>query len=374
MLIRLHRESPTERRVALAPRAVKALIDAGHQVMVPTGAGAGAGFRDDAYRDAGAEVFTGEPAWADLVAAVGPITAAEIGPAAAIVALLDPLGNPGEIARIAAAGMTALAMEMIPRTTKAQMMDALSSQATAAGYEAVLLAARRMPRFMPMLMTAAGTIPPARVLVIGAGVAGLQAIATARRLGGVVSGYDIRPAAAEQVESLGATFVGGPVEEQAEDSGGYAGEVSADTRARQMEALGEHIARSDMVITTAAVPGRPAPRLITREMVEAMKAGSIIVDVAAATGGNCEVTVPGEEVDVNGVIVLGPLDLPAQTAGDASEMYARNVRALLDHLTIDGELVIDPDDEIAAGTCVARGGEITNARVLEALQGGADNG
>jgi len=227
---------------------------------------------------------------------------------------------------------------------------------------------------MPMLMTAAGTIPPARVLVIGAGVAGLQAIATARRLGGVVAGYDIRPAAAEQVESLGATFVGGPVEEQAEDSGGYAGEVTEDTRARQLEALGNHVANADMVITTAAVPGRAAPRLITREMVEAMKPGSVIVDLAAATGGNCEVTVPGEEIDVNGVMVIGPLDLAARTAGDASAMYARNVRALLEHLAGEGDLVIDPDDEIAAGTCVAREGEIVNARVLEALQGGADNG
>jgi NAD(P) transhydrogenase subunit alpha len=224
------------------------------------------------------------------------------------------------MARFAAAGLTAVAMELIPRTTQAQAMDALSSQATAAGYQAVLLAAGRLPRFLPMLMTAAGTVPPARVLVIGAGVAGLMAIATARRLGAVVAGYDIRPAAAEQVQSLGATFVGGPVEQAAEAAGGYAGEVGEATRSRPLAALAPHVAAADIVIATAQVPGKPAPRLITRAMVEAMKPGSVVVDLAASTGGNCEATVPDEEVDVDGVLVLGPRDLATGTAGHASEM------------------------------------------------------
>jgi NAD/NADP transhydrogenase alpha subunit len=227
-----------------------------------------------------------------------------------------------------------IAMELIPRTTQAQAMDALSSQATAAGYQAALLAATRLPRFLPMLMTAAGTVPPARVLVIGAGVAGLQAIATARRLGAVVSGYDIRPAAAEQVQSLGATFVGGPVEAAAEAAGGYAAAVDDETRRRQAAALAEHVAAADIVITTAQVPGKPAPLLVTREMVESMRPGSVVIDLAASTGGNCAATVPDEEVEVEGVLVLGPRDLAVGTAGHASEMYSRNVTALIQHLEL----------------------------------------
>jgi NAD(P) transhydrogenase subunit alpha len=262
-------------------------------------------------------------------------------------------------------------MELIPRTTQAQAMDALSSQATAAGYQAVLLAASRLPRFLPMMMTAAGTVPPARVLVIGAGVAGLQAIATARRLGAVVAGYDIRPAAAEQVRSLGATFVGGPVETSAETTGGYAGQVDDDTRSRQLAALAPHVAAADIVITTAQVPGKPAPRLITRAMVEAMRPGSVLVDLAASTGGNSEVTVPDAEVDVEGVLVIGPRDLAAGTAGHASEMYSRNVTALIRHLAPEGALAIDPADPITAAACVTHAGEILSAAVRAALGGGA---
>ena len=369
MLIRIHRETrPGERRVALVPKTVRRLVDDGHQVVLPAGAGISAGYDDEAYVGAGASVFEGSPPEADLVAAVGPVTLEDVAPTKAVVAFLNPLGDPAAIARFAAAGVAALSMEMIPRTTLAQSMDALSSQATSAGYEAVLLGASLLPRFLPMMMTAAGTIPPARALVLGAVVAGLQAIATVRRLGAKTAGYDIRPEAAEQIESLGATFVGGPLQEQSADSGGYATEVTEETKAAQQASLAKHVSESDLIITTAAVPGRPAPRLITREMVEGMKPGSVIVDLAAPTGGNCEVTEPGETITHHGVIVAGPLDLPSQTAGHASDMYSRNVLELLTYLTgDDGALVLDPEDEIA--TCaVARDGEITSERVRAALE------
>ncbi len=369
MLIRIHRETrPDERRVALVPRTVARLVEAGHQVVLPAGAGVAAGFTDDAYAEAGAEVFDGPAPEADLVVAVGPVTLDDVTPTKGVVAFLNPLGDPAEIARFAEAGMVALSMEMIPRTTLAQSMDALSSQATSAGYEAVLLGAGLLPRFLPMMMTAAGTIPPARALVLGAGVAGLQAIATVRRLGAKTAGYDIRPEAAEQIQSLGATFVGGPLADQGPDSGGYAKEVSDEVKAQQQEALAKHVAESDLIITTAAVPGRPAPRLISAEMVETMKPGAVIVDLAAPTGGNCEVTVPGETIVHAGVIVTGPLDLPSRTAGHASEMYSRNVLELLTYLTDDdGNLVLDPEDEIA--TCaVARDGTVSHERVRAALE------
>jgi NAD(P) transhydrogenase subunit alpha len=372
MLIRVLSETrPGDARVALVPRSVAALTAAGHQVLFPAGAGAAAGLPDAAYADAGAEVFTGAVPAADLVVAVGPVGLDEVRPTAAVIAFLDPLGRPSEMARLAAAGLTAVAMELIPRTTQAQAMDALSSQATAAGYQAVLLAATRLPRFLPMMMTAAGTVPPARVLVIGAGVAGLQAIATARRLGAIVAGYDIRPAAAEQVQSLGATFVGGPVEQASGAAGGYAGQVGEGTRARQLAALAPHVAAADIVIATAQVPGKPAPRLITRRMVESMKPGSVVVDLAASTGGNCEATVADEEVDVEGVLVLGPRDLAAGTAGHASEMYSRNVTALIRHLAPEGRLALDPADPIAAAACVTYAGEILVPAVRAALAGRA---
>ncbi len=370
MLIRVHRESrPGEQRVAFVPRSISSLISDGHSVIVPSGAGAGAGYTDDAFGAAGAKITDGKPVRADLVVAVGPVTIDDVAPTAAVIAFLNPLGSPGEMRRFAEAGVTAIAMELVPRSTQAQAMDALSSQATAAGYEAVLLAARRLPRFLPMLMTAAGTIPPARVLVIGAGVAGLQAIATARRLGAVVAGYDIRPAAAEQVRSLGATFVGGPLSEEAETINGYAEEVTEQTRDRQLAALADQVANADIVIATAQVPGRAAPVLITRQMILAMRPGSVVVDLAASTGGNCEITVAGEEIDVGGVKVLGPTDLPSRTSGHASDMYARNVTELIRHLTSTGSLVIDPEDEIAAAVCITSGGQIRSDEVRRALEG-----
>jgi len=347
---------------------VATLVGAGHRVIVPPGAGAAAGMPDEAYASVGAEL-SDDPVAADLVVGVGPLTVDAVGSAKTVVGLLDPLGSPREIARFAEAGITALSMEMIPRSTLAQSMDALSSQATSAGYEAVLLGASALPRFLPMMMTAAGTIRPARVLVLGAGVAGLQAIATARRLGAIVSGYDIRPAAREQVESLGAKFVGGPVVESSEQAGGYAGEVDEETRRTQQEALAAAVAESDLVITTAQVPGRSAPILVTTAMVDSMKPGSVIVDLAASTGGNCELTSFGEIVDHGGVAIHGPVDLARNTAGDSSEMFGRNVVSLVTHLVRDGELVIDPEDEIARSVCVARNGEVTNDRVAQALEG-----
>jgi len=369
VLIRVLREAhPDERRVALVPRSVSTLTAAGHRVIVPPGAGTRAGLTDEAYLAAGAELSDAAIA-ADLVVGLGPLTADQIGPTKAVVGFLDPLGAPAEIARFADAGVTALAMELIPRSTLAQSMDALSSQATSAGYEAVLLGAFALPRFLPMMMTAAGTIRPAKVLVLGAGVAGLQAIATARRLGAIVSGYDIRPAAREQVESLGAKFVGGPVIETAETAGGYATEVDETTRAEQQAALAAAVAESDLVITTAQVQGRRAPLLITTAMVESMRAGSVIIDVAASTGGNCELTKLAEVVEHGGVTIHGPFDLARNTAGDASEMFSRNVVSLLTHLTRDGVLVIDPDDEIGTSACVARDGQIVDDRVRDALEG-----
>lgn len=370
MLIRIHLEGrPGERRVAVAPREARRLVEMGNRILVPAGAGAGAAFPDADYVAAGAEVFAGAPPRAELLLGVGPLTAADVAGVEAAAGFFDPLGDPAGMAAVAATGVTALAMELVPRTTLAQSMDALSSQATVAGYQAVLLAASVLPRMFPMLMTAAGTIRPARVLVLGAGVAGLQAIATARRLGAIVSGYDIRPAAREQVESLGARFVGGPVEAAAEGQGGYASEVDDATRSAQQEALAAAVAESDVVITTAQVPGRRAPLLVTAAMVEAMRPGAVVVDLAASTGGNCEATIADEAVSVGMVTVLGPTDLASGAAGDASEMYGRNLVALLDHLITDGALVIDPEDEIAAAVCVTRDGSVQDPRVLAALEG-----
>jgi NAD(P) transhydrogenase subunit alpha len=357
--------------VALTPHGVAALVAAGHRVVVATGAGDQAGFPDDHYEEAGAEVESGAPSDANLVVGVGPLTLDDIGPASAVVAFLDPLGSPGEVARIAASGITAIAMEMIPRTTLAQSMDALSSQSTVAGYQAALVGASSLPRLFPMMMTAAGTIRPSKVLVLGAGVAGLQAIATAKRLGAVVSGYDIRPAAREQIESLGAKFVGGPVADDAEQTGGYAGEVDEATRQAQQDALAAAVAESDVVITTAQVPGRRAPTLVTTAMVESMRPGAVIVDTAAPTGGNCELTRPGETVAHGGVTIHGPVDLASRAAGDASEMYSRNIVALLGHLVTDGELVIDRESDEIATACIASGGTIVDERVAAAVEGGA---
>jgi NAD(P) transhydrogenase subunit alpha len=347
-----------ERRVALVPDAVGRLAQAGIEVIVEEDAGVAAAFNDDSYREAGAAV--GAPWDADAIAKVQKPNADELERLRAgqvLVGFLQPLTDSEGIDRLAARGVVAFAMESIPRITRAQPMDALSSQATVSGYKAVLLAAGRFPRFFPMLMTAAGTVPPARTLVLGAGVAGLQAIATAHRLGAVVFGFDVRPVVREQVESLGAKFLDlGIIGEETE--AGYARELTEDEQRAQQEALAERIPEFDVVITTAAVPGRPAPRLIPAGAVRAMHPGSVIVDLAAETGGNCELTKPGEEVIVDGVSILGFTNLPSTMPSDASRLYARNVSALLTHLAPDGELRLDFDDEITAGACVTRGAEV----------------
>ncbi len=343
-----------ERRVALVPDAVGRLE--GFTVAVEHGAGEAAGFRDEAYAAAGAELVSDAWDGADAVAKVAGPADSEIGKLTSgqvLVAFLQPLTETERIDRLRAAGVLAFAMESIPRTTRAQSMDALSSQATVSGYKAVLIGADRLPRFLPMLTTAAGTIAPARALVLGAGVAGLQAIATARRLGALVSGFDVRPAVKEQVQSLGATFLDlGVVGEETE--GGYARELTPEEQAQQQAALEERIPDFDLVITTAAIPGRPAPRLIPAAAVEKMRPGSVIVDLAAETGGNCELTRPGEVIDAGGVTIVGLLNLPSEMAGHASQLYARNVSSLLEHLAPGGELTLDWDDEITAGACVTR--------------------
>jgi H+-translocating NAD(P) transhydrogenase subunit alpha len=346
--------APGERRVALVPEIVSKLTASGIDVVVEPGAGEAASFSDEAFREAGAEL--GDSWSAEAVAKVRKPSAEEaerLRDGQVMIAFLEPLTDPEGIERLAARGVIGFALESVPRITRAQPMDALSSQATVSGYKAVLLAAERLPRFFPMLMTAAGTVPPAKVLVLGAGVAGLQAIATARRLGAVVSGFDVRPAVREQVESLGAAFLDlGVVGE--ETAGGYARELTDEDQQRQQEELERRIPEFDVVITTALVPGRPAPKLIPRTAVEAMRDGSVIVDLAAEAGGNAEPTVPGEETVHDGVSVIGLTNLPSTVPVHASQLYARNVQALLMHLAPEGELQLDWDDEITAGACVTR--------------------
>ena len=345
-----------ERRVALVPETAGKLAAAGFDVVVEAGAGAAASFPDDAYVAAGASL--GSPWDADLVAAVRRPDESRLRSGQLLIAYLDPLADPDGVGRLASRGVTAFAMESIPRTTRAQSMDALSSQATVAGYRAALLAGEHLPRFFPMLMTAAGTVPPAKVLVIGAGVAGLQAIATARRLGAVVTGFDVRPVVREQIQSLGANWldlgVGG-----AEAEGGYARELTPEEMQAQQRALEERIGDFDVVITTAAVPGRAAPRIIPASAVRAMRPGSVIVDLAAETGGNCELTVPGEIVERDGVTLVGLTNVPSSMPYHASMLYSRNVQALLLHLAPGGELNLDWNDEITAGACVAGRQEAT---------------
>ena len=343
-----------ERRVALVPEIVAKLVASGIDVVVDPGAGEAASFPDGAFEEAGATL--GDPWQAELVAKVRKPSDDEVGRLRAgqiLVGFLQPLTDQEGIQRLAASGVTAFAMESIPRITRAQPMDALSSQATVSGYKAVILAADRLPRFLPMLMTAAGTVTPAKVLVIGAGVAGLQAIATARRLGAVVSGFDVRPVVKEQVESLGATFLElGVVGEETE--GGYARELSEDEQRRQQEGLEGRIGDFDVVVTTALIPGRPAPRLIPRSAIESMRPGSVIVDLAAEAGGNAELTEADREVTHQGVTLLGPTNLPSEMPYHASQLYARNVSSLVQHLAPKGELALDFEDEITAGACVTR--------------------
>jgi NAD(P) transhydrogenase subunit alpha len=354
--------APGEHRVALVPEIVRKLAAAGHEVVLQPGAGDGAGLPDALYEEAGATI--GEPWQADAVVKVAPPTqeeAGRLGERQVLIGFLAPLTNADGLGAIAATGATAFAMESIPRISRAQSMDALSSQATVAGYLAVLTAAEELPRFFPMLMTAAGTIKPAQVLVLGAGVAGLQAIATARRLGAVVTAFDVRAAVKEQVQSLGAKFfeVEGIGDASAET--GYARELSEEEQQLQREALQVQIARSDVVITTALVPGRPAPKLITTEAVANMGHGSVIIDLAAEAGGNCEATQPGEVIRTeNGVTVDGRTNLPSRMAEHASQLYARNVLSLLELMTgEDGGLHVDFDDEVLEGACVARDGRTT---------------
>ena len=357
-------EAIGERRVAVTPQAALRLVEDRHTVTVQSGLGTRAGFTDQAYRDAGATVTDNPYPSVEVVLVVGPPTAeqAQLVPeGAALIGFLDPFTSVELVKTLARRRITAFSMEAIPRTTLAQSMDALSSQATAAGYHAVLVAAAATPRFFPMLTTAAGTIPPVKLLVLGAGVSGLQAIATAKRLGAVVSAYDIRPEVREQIESLGAKFVAAPVDESAASSSGYAKEVADETQRRQQDTLAPTVADSDVVITTAQVPGRPAPLLVSREMVEGMSPGSVIVDVSAPSGGNCELTRPGETVVHSGISIMGPTDLAGRVAVDASQMYARNVSSFLGRLANDeGQLTFDWDDQIVSEACITHDGHVTH--------------
>ena len=360
-----------ESRVALTPEVAGRLKARELEVLVESGAGERSHITDAAFEEAGARIgSSGEALGAEIVTVVKAPSAEEIGRlprGAVVIGFLDPLTDADTVRALASAGVTAFAMEAIPRVTRAQSMDALSSQATVAGYRAVLLAAESQDRFFPMLTTAAGTIKPATVLVLGAGVAGLQAIATARRLGAVVTGYDVRAAVREQVESLGARFLNLGVKADAEGAGGYAKELGEEEQRRQQQAMAEAIGRFDVVITTAAVPGRRAPLLVTAAAVEGMKPGSVVVDLAAATGGNCELTEPGRTVDHGDVAIIGPLDLAAEMPEHASALYARNVQALLELLVSkEGQLELNWDDEILAGACITRDGEIVHEGAKQA--------
>ena len=376
MLLGILKESaPGETRVALLPESLKSLISQGIAVTVEAGAGVSAGASDQAYSEAGATVTADRAsilAGADLIPVVtAPDSAdqAQLKPGAVVIGFLRPLDAPHALLTAIERPVTLFSMELVPRISRAQSMDALSSMATVAGYKAVVSAADRLPRLFPMLMTAAGTIPPARVFVIGAGVAGLQAIATARRLGAVVEAYDVRAAAGEQVRSLGAKFLdvdlGGI---NTEGGGGYAAELTEEALDRGRDLITRTAAHSDVVITTAQVPGRPAPRLIRRAAVEAMRPGSVLVDLAAPAGGNCELTQPGVTQQIGGVTLLAPLNLPAEVPVDASHLYARNVLNFIGLIAKKGALTVDLADEVLAGACVAHEGKPVNPRVAKLLE------
>ncbi|MGB3507824.1 MAG: Re/Si-specific NAD(P)(+) transhydrogenase subunit alpha [Microcoleaceae cyanobacterium] len=364
---------PNESRVALVPDVVAKLVKQGLEVQVETGAGEKSFFFDGAYEQAGAKIIPDTAQlWGqtDVLLKIGVLQESEIDQlpeGSIVISFLNPLGNPAVIKRLAERKITAFSMEMIPRTSRAQVMDALSSQANIGGYKAVLLASTALPKFFPMLTTAAGTIKPAKVLVMGAGVAGLQAIATARRLGAVVEAFDIRPEVKEQVQSLGAKFVDVTLQEDTVAEGGYAKELSEQAKQHTREVLTKHVAASDIVITTAQVPGKKAPLLVTKEMVDQMKPGAVIVDMAAEQGGNCECTEAGQDVQWNGVNIIGPINLPATMPVHASELYAKNISALLKLMIKDGELNLDFEDDIIAGACVTHAGEIRNQRVKDAV-------
>jgi NAD(P) transhydrogenase subunit alpha len=364
-----------ERRVALVPEVIRKMTAKGFEVVVEPGAGDEAMLTDEAFEEAGATV--GDGVWdADVVAKVAAPTAAEIarlGSDTVLVGFLGPLSNPETTSALAEAGTTSFAMEAIPRISRAQAMDALSSQSNVAGYKSVLLATEHLGRFLPMMMTAAGTVPPAKVLVLGAGVAGLQAIATARRLGAQVTGYDVRAAVAEQVRSLGAMFLELEAGKGAEGEGGYARELTDEEKQAQQQELADKIATFDVVVTTALVPGRRAPILVTAESVEKMKPGSVIVDLAGETGGNCELTEPGKVVVKHHVTIVSPLNLPASMPEHASALYARNVQSLLELLVDEeGNLNLNFDDEIIAGACITRGGEIVHDAARKTVEAAAE--
>jgi NAD(P) transhydrogenase subunit alpha len=368
---------PGERRVALVPKDVQTLVKWGLEVVVESGAGAQAGVGDEEYRAAGAalaESASDAIRGAGIVLRVNapslssPDEVAPLAKGTVLVSFLSPLTNLELVKRLADAGITAISMELVPRITRAQSMDALSSQATAAGYRAVLLAAGHLPKFLPMFTTAAGTIRPAKALVLGAGVAGLQAIATSRRLGAVVEAFDVRPAVKEQVQSLGAKFLEAPQEVAAEGEGGYAKELSKDQHEKELALIGKAIVDADIVITTAQIPGRPAPILITEEMVKSMKPGSVIVDLAAESGGNCVHTSADETVVVGAVQIHGPTNLPAGVPVHASQMYSRNITTLLGELIDDdGKLALDFANDVVGPSTVTHEGQVTNQRIREAL-------
>jgi len=376
MNIAVPRESaPEESRVALVPESISKLLKTGASFRVQSGAGERASFPNELYAAAGATIVEDTSSLlsdADLVVTVGRPSESELGmmhEGAALLGLLSPLGDSNFVQTLARRKLTAFSMDSIPRITRAQSMDALSSQSNIAGYKAVLLAAGALPKFFPMLTTAAGTVPPAKVLVLGAGVAGLQAIATARRLGAVVTSYDTRAVVKEQVMSLGATFLELDLGVDAQGAGGYAQELTAEETDKQRRLMVQHIGASDVVISTALVPGRPAPLLITQEAVRAMKPGSVIVDLAAEAGGNCALTKPAHSIVAHGVTIIGPTNLASTIPYHASQLYSRNVLTLLVHLLKDGNLVLDFDDEITRGTCLTHDGKIIHQPTLAALQG-----
>jgi H+-translocating NAD(P) transhydrogenase subunit alpha len=381
MIIAVPRETfRGERRVAIVPAALPALLKAGAKVHVESGAGEEAGFTDDAYRAASAEIVADRRQLfqtADVVLQVRGLGANLVAGAAdlelmrdglVLIAPCDPLGNPEAVKLLAERGVTLFAMELIPRITRAQSMDVLSSMATIAGYKAVLLAASHLPKMFPMLMTAAGTLAPAKVLVVGAGVAGLQGIATSKRLGAVVHAYDVRPAVKEQIESLGAKFVEMPLETTgAEGTGGYAKELGEEFYRQQRELIARTVAASDVCITTAAIPGKPSPRIVTADAVRSMARGSVIVDLAAERGGNCELTKANETVVEGGVTIMGPTNLPSEVPTHASQMLANNLLNLLKLITRDGQVHLNLEDEVVRGTLAAWRGEVVSAQVRELL-------
>ncbi|KPQ39360.1 MAG: NAD(P) transhydrogenase subunit alpha [Phormidium sp. OSCR] len=362
-----------ERRVALIPDIVARLAKKGLDIAIEAGAGEGSFFPDSAYEAAGAKIVS-DPSqiWQghDVLLKVAPPTPEEVdrlSPDTTLISFLNPLANAELMQQIAQRGITALSMELIPRTSRAQSMDALSSQAGVAGYKAVLLAAEALPKFFPMLTTAAGTIRPAKVFIVGAGVAGLQAIATSRRLGAVVEAFDIRPAVKEEVQSLGAKFVEVELEEDTVAQGGYAKEISEASKQKTQEAISNSVAQADVVITTAQVPGKKAPRIISDDMITRMRPGSVVVDLAAQQGGNCEGTEAGAHVVRHGVTLIGPVNLPSSMPVHASQMYAKNISTFLDYLINEEQLNLDFEDDIPSDTCVTFKGEIRNERVRQAL-------